>query len=322
LTTQLQQMIEAQPATLRAVAELDVAPFARRLRDAQRIDLVGTGTSFHAAELGAQLLQRGGIDAAAVPSADFARWRPDPSPDDAVILLSHTGTTPYALTVRERARALGVPLVGIAGERSGWSEAILTPTHEESETYTVSYTAALGVLGLLADALGETGTGPDAVVRAADDVERVLGSPGVDQVPLPGRALAIVGPGPWGVTAREGALKLRESAHVVAEGFDPERLLHGAAVPYGEQDILVTLEPSADTDGLAGAVAAAAEREGMITFVFEDAARPSDPFLAQIPATVRVQLLALHLTEQAGTDPDRAITGAWAAEPMWELGGP
>jgi glucosamine--fructose-6-phosphate aminotransferase (isomerizing) len=315
-------MIESQPATLRAVAELDVSPFAQRLRDARRIHLVGTGTSFHAAELGAHLLQRGGVDAVAVASADFARWWPEPSSDEAVILLSHTGTTPYALTVRERARGLGLPLVGIAGERSGWREAILTPTHEESETYTVSYTAALAVLGLLADAVALTGTGPDAIRGAADAVERVIGSPGVDRVPLPRRALALVGPGPWEVTAREAALKLRESAHVLAEGFDPERLLHGAAVPYGSDDVLVALEPRADRDGLAGAVAAAAERAGMTTFVFEDAACPADPFVAQLPATVRVQLLALRLTELAGTDPDTAITGPWAAEPMWALGGP
>ena len=54
-------MIEAQPAALRAVAELDVGPFADSLRGARRIHVVGTGTSFHAAELGAQLLQRGGV---------------------------------------------------------------------------------------------------------------------------------------------------------------------------------------------------------------------------------------------------------------------
>jgi glutamine---fructose-6-phosphate transaminase (isomerizing) len=186
----------------------------------------------------------------------------------------------------------------------------------------VSYTAALGVLGLLAQELAGTGTGSEALRGAAADAERVIATPDVERVTLPRRALALVGAGPWGVTAREGALKLRESAHVLAEGFDPERLLHGAAVPYGADDVLIVLEPAADSDGLAGAVAAAAEAEGMTTFVFEDPARSADPFIAQIAATVRLQLLALHLTERNGTDPDTAITGAWAAEPIWELGGP
>ncbi|HEX5195532.1 MAG TPA: SIS domain-containing protein [Solirubrobacteraceae bacterium] len=322
MATQLQQMIEAQPAALRAVAGLDVAAFAERLSGARRVHVVGTGTSFHAAELGALLLERGGVRAIATPSADFARWRPEPAADEAVILISHTGTTPYALTVRERARSGGVPLVGIAGERSGWDEAILTPTHERSETYTVSYTAALGVLALLADALAGTGTGPDALRGAAADVERVIATPDVERVDPPRRALAIVGPGPWGVTAREGALKLRESSHVLAEGFDAERLLHGAAVPYGSDDVLIALEPAADSDGLTGAVAAAGEAAGMTTFVFEDAGRSQDPFIAQISATARLQLLASHMSARNRTDPDTAIVGPWAAEPMWALGGP
>jgi glutamine---fructose-6-phosphate transaminase (isomerizing) len=322
MPTQLQQMIEAQPAALRAVAELDVSRYADRLRGADRIHVVGTGTSSHAAELGAQLLQRGGVHAVAVSSADFARWRPEPAPDEAVIVISHTGSTPYALTVRARARIRGVPMVGIAGERSGWDDAILTPTHERSETYTVSYTATLGVLGLLADELAQTGTGPDALRGAAQDAERVIAMPDVEQVSPPARALALVGPGPWGVTAREGALKLRESSHVLADGFDAERLLHGAAVPYGSDDVLIALEPGADPDGLTGAVAAAAEAAGMTAFVFEDPARSPDPFIAQIAATVRLQLLALHISGRKGTDPDTVIVGPWAAEAMSALGGP
>jgi glucosamine--fructose-6-phosphate aminotransferase (isomerizing) len=157
---------------------------------------------------------------------------------------------------------------------------------------------------------------------AADDAERVIAAADVERVAPPRRALALVGAGPWAVTAREGALKLRESSHVLAEGFDAERLLHGAAVPYGADDVLIVLEPAADGDGLTGAVAAAAEATGMTTFVFEDPARPPDPFIAQIAATVRLQLLALHTSARLRTNPDKAIVGPWAAEPMWALGGP
>ena len=50
----------------------------------------------------------------------------------------------------------------------------------------------------------------------------MLADPGIDAVPVPARSLAIVGCGPWGITAREGALKLREGARMLAEGFDTE----------------------------------------------------------------------------------------------------
>ena len=79
---------------------------------------------------------------------------------------------------------------------------------------------------------------------------------------------------------------------MLAEGFDTDRLLHGGAVPYTAADGLVVLEPAADPDGLTGALANAARAEGLA--VTELAAPSGDlaPLLAQIPMTVRLQLLA------------------------------
>ena len=74
--SELRRMIAAQPEALTAVAALDVSADAARLRSARRIFVVGTGTSFHAAQLGAYLLRGGDLDAHAVTSSEFARWRP------------------------------------------------------------------------------------------------------------------------------------------------------------------------------------------------------------------------------------------------------
>jgi glutamine---fructose-6-phosphate transaminase (isomerizing) len=320
MPTQLRAMIEAQPAALRAVSEMDVSTAAKTLARGQRLTLVGTGTSFHAAQLGAYLLRTAGVDATAVPSAEMARWRPDLGGDDAVIVISHTGSTAYARAVRDAARRAGASLVTITGPEAGWEEAITTPTNEQSETYTVSYTGALGVLGLLGHAMAGTGTGPESLRQAAAEIEAHLRR--LDVVPVPDRALAIVGPGPWSVTAREGALKVREAAHVLAEGFDPELLLHGAAVPYGAGDTVVALQPNADDDGLTAGVVAAAADEGAATCVLESGDRLPHPFVAQVVATVRLQLLAAHLADVQGTDPDHAITGAWERDELWEAGAP
>jgi glutamine---fructose-6-phosphate transaminase (isomerizing) len=320
MVTQLRAMIETQPAVLRAVSELDVTVPAKTVWRGRRVTLVGTGTSFHAAELGAYLFRTGGVDATAVPSAELARWRPELDSADAVILISHTGSTAYALAVREAARKSGAALVAITGQNSGWAEAITTPTNERSETYTASYTAALGVLGLLGHALAGTGTGPASLRQAATEIERHIDTP--DAVDVPDRALAIVGPGPWSITAREGALKVRESARVLAEGFDPERLLHGAAVPYGPGDTVVGLQPEADEDGLTSGVIAAAADEGAAVHVLESADPVRHPFVAQLAATVRLQLLAARLADLRGTDPDHAITGAWERDELWAAGSP
>ena len=108
---------------------------------------------------------------------------------------------------------------------------------------------------------------------------------------------------------------------MLAEGFDTDRLLHGGAVPYTAADSLVALEPEADPDGLTGAVAAAARAEKIP--VAELAAADSlPPLLAQIPMTVRLQLLAENFARLRRQNPDTAIVGAWDARELWRMGSP
>lgn len=318
---ELHRMIRCQPGVLDQLAGLDVAAHADGLAAAGRIVIAGTGTSFHAAELAASLLRSGGADAAAVPSAAAARWYPAPRDGTAYVIISHTGATAYARSLRQAVREAGCCLVSITGPDSGWDEAIRTPVAEASETYTVSYTAALAVLGLIAHRIAGTPTGPEQLARTAAAVGAAIAGPQVAGIPVPQRAIAITGPGPWSVTAREGALKIREGAHILAEGFDPERLLHGAAVPYGPGDLLIGLQPDADADGLTGQLLGAARAEGITVHVLGDGHGDLHPYLRQLPATARLQLLAWQLSSARGTNPDVAITGAWARDTLWSAGG-
>jgi len=235
------------------------------------------------------------------------------------VVISHTGETAYAARARAAALAAGVPLVSITGTGRGWPEAIETVPPDESHTYTISYTSALAVLARLAGELGAAGFAAADVARAADAVRQVCAGP--DELPVPGRALAIAGCGPWGITAREGALKIREAARMLAEGFDTDRLLHGGAVPYTAADGLVLLEPAADPDGLTAALGAAAVAERVPVTVLA-AAGGLPPLLAQIPMTVRLQLAAERYARLRGQDPDAAITGAWDTPELWQMGAP
>lgn len=319
--TALEEMVGRQAQALDEIAGIDLSGACEKLAGAERVVLVGTGTSEHAAQLGAYLLGTAGIRARSVGAAALARWeRLDPG--DAVIVISHTGTTAFALRCRQAALADGRALVSITGPDSGWPEAITTPVAETSETYTVSYVAALAVIARLAHALAGAPTGPEQLRGLARRVSEIVADPGIDEVAVPARALAIVGAGPWAVTAREGALKIREGARMLAEGFDAERLLHGAAVPYGPADGLVALQPDADPDGLVAAVTDAAAQEGIPTTTLAEPASDDCAFLAQIPMTVRLQLLASRFAGLRRTNPDVAITGAWADQPLWELGAP
>ena len=327
--TALLRMILSQGDALDRMAGLDLAGPAGVLAGATRIILVGTGTSQHAAELGAMMVDGAGRDARWYPAATWARWSTGARPGDVLLVISHTGETAYAARARAGALADGVPVVSITGTGRAWPEAIETVPPDESHTYTVSYTAALGVLARLAHELGSPDGSPEQVRQAAAAVRHVCAEPGIDEVAVPARSLAIVGPGPWGVTAREGALKIREGARMLAEGFDTDRLLHGGAVPLTAADGLVVLEPAADPDGLTAALGTAAQAERVPVAVLAAAdvpaatdAGPLPPLLAQIPMTVRLQLLAERFARLRRQNPDVAITGEWDAPPLWEMGLP
>ena len=321
--TALLRMIGQQGDALDRMAGLDVTRPSGILAAAGRIVLVGTGTSLHAAELGAMMLDAAGRDARWYPAATWARWSTGARPGDALLVLSHTGETAYAARARADALAAGVPVVSVTGAGRGWPEAIETVAPDESHTYTVSYTATLAVLARLAHELGAADGSPGQLAQAAAAVRRACADPGTEDVAVPARSLAIAGCGPWGITAREGALKVREGARMLAEGFDTDRLLHGGAVPLTAADGLVLLEPAADPDGLTAALGSAAEAEGVPMSVL--AAADGDrlpPLLAQIPMTVRLQLLAERLARLRRQNPDVAIVGAWDEPALWQMGAP
>ena len=101
----MRRIMETQPGELRRILD-DAAPAenaAARLAG-RRILLVGVGTSWHAAHHGAWLLREAGVQAEAVHAADVAPYQREISPQDAVIVLSHTAHTGYSVQMLERAR--------------------------------------------------------------------------------------------------------------------------------------------------------------------------------------------------------------------------
>jgi glucosamine--fructose-6-phosphate aminotransferase (isomerizing) len=322
-STALERQIASQPDELARLLDQPI-PHAmlEGLRQAHRIWLVGTGTSLHAAELGAMLLHDAGRGAHAMSSMHFVNWAPPIDPLDAVILITHNaGTeTAYAGAAWTIAIGAGLGVFPITRRGGEMPNALPTVDKETSHTYTVSYTAVLLLLARLARELGAEGVEPDALARIPGAVRDALAEPGTSSIEAPARLLVLTGEGPASVTAREGALKVREAARLPAEGYDVETLLHGHAVPLNGDDHLVLLSPP-DRDGLVEGVGAAAEREGVpVTRVREPADLP--PVLAQIPLVARLQLLALRFATARGYDPDVAIERAWADEGLWAIGSP
>jgi glutamine---fructose-6-phosphate transaminase (isomerizing) len=318
--TALSETIAAQAELLESVLTVPVDDAAERIGRSKRLWLVGTGTSQHAAELGALMFGPGKRDARWRSSAAFCGDPPALSADDAVVIISHTTETAFARRARVHAVESRAGVVSITAQGRGWPEAVEPAPLERAETYTASYLAALVVLARLSVAVGEPGFDERQLSELPGRVRQAARAP----VPLesaPERLVVLAGVGPGAVTAREGALKLREAAHIPAEGYEAEYLLHGTAVPLGRGDALVAIQPSHDRFGLLELLAAAAASEGLEVRTVSEA-DGLHPVLAQVPLTVRLQRLASDLADARGVDPDRVIHGSWAEDRLWQAGAP
>ena len=322
-STALERQIDSQPAELERLMRTPIPhDVVERLRQAHRIWLVGTGTSQHAAELGAWMLQDAGRAAHAMSSMHFVNHAPPIDPRDGVILISHNAgaETAFAGAAWTMAMDAGLRVVAITRRGGALPEALETVDQETSHTYTVSYTAVLLLLARIAHALGAKTFAPEVIAGVPDAVRAAIDGPDTDAIAQPERLLVISGEGPASVTAREGALKVREAARLPAEGYDIEYLLHGHAVPLNGTDHLVTLTPP-DTQGLTAGVEYAARKAGVpVTRVVEPSPLPT--LLAQIPLTVRLQILALRYATERGTNPDIAIEAPWDDADLWAIGSP
>ena len=323
--TNLEQQIRSQPEELFRIVTSEklreqVHVATESLQRARRIWIVGTGTSHHAAILGAGMLQDAGRAATPMSSMRFVHWAPIIGPEDVIVVITHTGETAFALAARALATTAGLHTITITKRGTSFPHAIETTAQETAETYTVSYTTALVILAMIARELGSDSVTDDSLGLVPGAVRDAIEAPGTEEVPQPERVLVIAGAGPAAVTASEGALKLREGARVLAEGYDAEYLLHGSAVPLDSRDRILGLT-TPDDDGFVRSVARAAGSEGIPVDLLEESA-PLPVLLAQIPLTVRLQMLALRFAIERGQDPDTVIVGGWADEGLWRLGRP
>jgi glucosamine--fructose-6-phosphate aminotransferase (isomerizing) len=299
-----------QPAALERILadERPVRAAVRRI-DGRRILLVGTGTSWHAANQGASMFRRAGLEAWPVPAADAAAGDPPLRTSDSLILLSHRGTKRYTSEVLARARANGVETVVIS--RQGNDEADLdTVPNEASAAFTASHTGALLRLAQLGTALGaELGDLSDVPKAVAAELGAAPAG-----VPVPRRLLEYAGVGINAWTAAEGALKISETARVASEGMAAEAVLHGPAVALGDDDALVCLDGGEGSERL-GELASVVAAAGSAVHRFDR--RDLGAVLSIFPLTVVVQKIAAEAAEARGTNPDRFGRDLPGREEAW-----
>src|SRR3979409_920458 len=170
------QTMHRQPDDLRRLFDAGWAPAeeaAQRLASARRVFTVGIGTSYHAALVGAWLLRAAGSDARAVSSFDFSLYpeSADLRPDDAVIVMAHSGVKAFSAESRARAAAVGATRISVGSliaVHEGSQQILRTVERETSAAFTASHLAAMTVLAQVATALGESrGSAATRSFRAA-----------------------------------------------------------------------------------------------------------------------------------------------------------
>jgi glucosamine--fructose-6-phosphate aminotransferase (isomerizing) len=315
-----------QPAILRAIAGQRAA-WAPRLRAvvSERpigVVLVARGSSDNAAVFGRYVLEMalGRPVALAAPSLHTLYGAKVDYRGYLAVAVSQSGRTPEIVTVLERLRAAGAVGLAITNEADsplGTSvDAVLElgAGDERAVPATKTYTATVAAFAALAEALGPVPWSERDWETLPGAVETVLADPASAEkaaAAIGERGVIAVGRGLWYATALEAALKLKETAFVLAEGYSAADLRHGPiAVVQRDFPVLAFSAPGPAAADMADLVELLRRRNATVIRVAPEPgaelplpAEPSESLLT-IAATVRAQQVALAVALRRGLDPD------------------
>jgi glucosamine--fructose-6-phosphate aminotransferase (isomerizing) len=309
------------------------------LRGFARVVLVACGTSYHAALVGRQYLERlAGVPVDADIASEFRYRDPRVGPDTLVVALSQSGETADTLGAVQVAKAKGAAVVavcnvvGSALAREAHGILYVHAGPEISVASTKTFTATVTALYLLALHLGRVrGTLPAETGRRLlaellelpRVVEAALGTE--ETVADLARTLAhfrdflYLGRGLHYPLALEGALKMKELSYVHAEGYAGGEMKHGPiALIDADMPVVALMPQDATYDRMLANIEEARARDGRLIAL----AHPGDRMIRdkarhvlQVPAStellnpivmsVPLQLLAYHVAVLRGCDVDQ-----------------
>ncbi|MEV0845582.1 glutamine--fructose-6-phosphate transaminase (isomerizing) [Streptomyces sp. NPDC049954] len=307
---------------------------ARDARTIRRIKILGCGTSYHAGQIGAQMIEEiARIPADAEPASEFRYRNPVVDPDTLYVAVSQSGETYDVLAAvqelkRKGARVLGVVNVvgsAIARETDGGiyvhagPEVCVVSTKCFTNT-TVAFALLALHLGRIRDLSVADGRRIiEGLRRLPEQITEILGREaevkdlaaayaGADSMMFIGRVRGYP-------VAREASLKLKEVSYVHAEAYPASELKHGplaliepalptvAIVP--DDDLLeknrAALEEIKARSGRILAVAHRHQEKADHTLVVPKNENELDPILMGIP----LQLFAYHTALAMGRDIDK-----------------
>lgn len=313
---QTYEAIFDQPRAFGAVVaenESKIQELSRLIEQAQTVFLVGTGTSHYNAWASRFILRTAFPDKSIFDQTamDFALYEELVDEQSLVIVFSYRGDKQYALQSLEKARSAGAPGVLIAGHqknRTNKSADLLleTVSQQESSAHTVSYTSALAL-----------------VVAAANGPVEELGQVLADGLKLEPamkkeaakakdvRKIWLAGGGPNEITAKEIALKIKETSYKHAEGLGTEELFHGPFQAAEPEDLFILIVPEGKAQDRTLQLAPAIKEIGATVMIVGDnkakgthqVSKVAEEYTT-ISCITPLYLFTYHLALAKGTNPD------------------
>ena len=312
---------------------------SEKLEKANRILIIGCGTSWHAGLVGEYLIE----DLARLPveveyASEFRYRNPIISSDDIVIAISQSGETADTLAAIKMAKEAGACVFGICNvvgssiARESHAGAFTHAGPEIGVASTKAFTAQVTVLAMIALYLGR-GNGnlsKDKFQEIAKEIElipaKILSMLDLDdKIQTIAKSLyksnnaLFLGRGFNFPVALEGALKLKEISYIHAEGYPAAEMKHGPIALIDENMPVIVVAPRGDMfKKLVSNIQEVKARKGRVISVTgygESEVKSLSDGVIEIPetldcltpllTTIPLQLLSYHVAVQRDCNVDQ-----------------
>ena len=313
--------------------------YEHKIKNLERIVIVGCGTSWHAALVAEYLFE----DIARIPveveyASEFRYRNPVIGEDDLVIAISQSGETADTLAAIELAKEKGATIFGVCNvvgssiPRASHAGAYTHAGPEIGVASTKAFTAQVSVMILLA-----LGFADIKGKRTKSDLRNIMAE--LDAIPAKvettlkceeqikqlakkykdARNFLYLGRGYGFPVALEGALKLKEISYIHAEGYPAAEMKHGPiALIDEEMPVVVIATKNAHYEKIISNIQEVKARKGKIIALVTEGdtkVKGMADYVIEIPdapdimvpllATVPLQLLSYYIAVERGCNVDQ-----------------
>lgn len=316
-----------------------VNEFLPKIMHANRIIIVGCGTSWHAGLVGEYLIEELARIPVEVEYASEFRYRnPIINENDLVIAISQSGETADTLAAIELAKSKGATIYGVCNVAGS---SIARASHAGSYTHagpeigvasTKAFTAQVTVLTLIAlsiaqnkgtlkksrfqQLINELSSIPELVERVLKTNDKVYQ---IAELFKDAKNFLYLGRGYSFPVALEGALKLKEISYIHAEGYPAAEMKHGPiALIDEEMPVVVIATKGASYEKVVSNIQEVKARKGTIIAVVtegDEQVKGLADYVIEVPevddtlipliSVIPLQLLSYHIAVMRGCNVDQ-----------------